>query len=200
MCTAHCDCVAGLGETCTHIATLLFAVDTTVKIRESKTVTQEPAYWLQPATHRQIRYREVGEIDFTSAMTKKKQLDEAIGSWSPVSSRVRQPKNIAAPSLTVSSMALAWLIQSLWCCHFCPHTVICSFQNRPKNHFRQYYVTCSRTIYTAIPHCPGKVFYNHVGCDTSTGGGSGDGDEDSGQFTTVAQVPSWQSNCVTFFL
>ena len=90
--------MVGLGGACTHIATLLFAVDATVKIRDSKTVTQEPAYWLQPATHRHIRYREVGEIDFTSAMTKKKQLDEAIASGSPVSSRVRQPKNIAAPS------------------------------------------------------------------------------------------------------
>lgn len=90
--------MAGLGEACTHIATLLFAVDTTVKIRDSKTVTQEPAYWLLPATHREVRYREVGEIDFTSALTKKKQLDEAIASGSPVSSRVRQPKNIAAPS------------------------------------------------------------------------------------------------------
>ena len=57
VCTAHCDCMAGLGEACTHIATLLFAVDTTVKIPDSKTVTQEPAYWLLPSTHREVRYR-----------------------------------------------------------------------------------------------------------------------------------------------
>ena len=44
--------MAGLGEACTHIATILFAIDTTVKIRDSKTVTQEPAYWLLPATQR----------------------------------------------------------------------------------------------------------------------------------------------------
>ena len=83
--------MAGLGEACTHIATLLFAIDTTVKIRDSKTVTQEPAYWLLPATHREVRYREVGDIDFTSVLTKKKKLDEAIATGSPVSSRFRQP-------------------------------------------------------------------------------------------------------------
>ena len=32
--------MAGLSEACTHIATLLSAVDITVKIRDSKTVTQ----------------------------------------------------------------------------------------------------------------------------------------------------------------
>ena len=30
---AHCDCIAGLGEACTHVAALLFAVEATVKIR-----------------------------------------------------------------------------------------------------------------------------------------------------------------------
>ena len=103
VCIAHCDCMAGLGEACTHTATLLFAIYTTVKIRSSKTVTQEPAHWLLPATHREVRYREVGDIHFTSALTKKKKLDEAVATGSPVSSRIRQPRNIPAPSLTFFS-------------------------------------------------------------------------------------------------
>ena len=39
--SGHCDCMAGLGETCTHVSALLFYVDTTVRIRDSKTVTEE---------------------------------------------------------------------------------------------------------------------------------------------------------------
>ena len=39
--------VAGLGEACTYIATRLFAMDTTVKTSDSKTVTEESADWLQ---------------------------------------------------------------------------------------------------------------------------------------------------------
>ncbi len=45
---AHCDCVAGLGETCSHVASLLFAIESGVRIRDSMTVTQKKAYWVMP--------------------------------------------------------------------------------------------------------------------------------------------------------
>ena len=38
---AHCDCMAGLGETCTHVASLLWATAAGVERRESLTVTQK---------------------------------------------------------------------------------------------------------------------------------------------------------------
>ena len=103
VCTGHCDCMAGLGEACTHIATLLFAIDATVKMRDSKTVTQQPAYWLLPEARRGIHYREVGEIDFTSAQTNRKNLEESIASGlapSPLaaSPRVREPRKVIPPS------------------------------------------------------------------------------------------------------
>ena len=37
---AHCDCKAGLGECCSHVASLLWAVEAGVRIRDSLTVTQ----------------------------------------------------------------------------------------------------------------------------------------------------------------
>ncbi|WAR27015.1 hypothetical protein MAR_012719 [Mya arenaria] len=39
----HCTCMAGLGETCTHVASLLFCIEAVVKLRESRTVTEVPA-------------------------------------------------------------------------------------------------------------------------------------------------------------
>ena len=36
---AHCDCVAGLGECCSHVASLLWAVECGVRYHESLTVT-----------------------------------------------------------------------------------------------------------------------------------------------------------------
>ena len=36
--------MAGLGEACTHVAALLFAIEATVKVRDSKMVTEEKAY------------------------------------------------------------------------------------------------------------------------------------------------------------
>ena len=71
----HCDCIAGIGETCTHVSALMFYIDTKVRIRESKTVTQEPAYWKLPASVKEAAYLPASKIDFTSAKTKKKQLD-----------------------------------------------------------------------------------------------------------------------------
>lgn len=45
----HCDCMAGLGECCSHVASLLWAVECGVRYRESLTVTQQPAYWAIPS-------------------------------------------------------------------------------------------------------------------------------------------------------
>ena len=101
--------MVGLGEACTHFATVLFAVDTTVKIRDSKAVTQEPAHWLLAATHKEVRYIEVGDIDFTSVLTNKKKLDEAIATGSSVPSRIRQPRNIPAPSPAELDICLSGL-------------------------------------------------------------------------------------------
>jgi len=38
---AHCDCMAGLGETCSHVASLLWVIGVGVESRESLTVTQK---------------------------------------------------------------------------------------------------------------------------------------------------------------
>lgn len=48
--SAHCNCMAGLGESCTHVAATLFALDAAVKYRNNKTVTEDKAYWLPAAS------------------------------------------------------------------------------------------------------------------------------------------------------
>ena len=45
---ANCDCMAGLGETCSHVASLLWATATGVEKRKLLTVTQKSAYWIMP--------------------------------------------------------------------------------------------------------------------------------------------------------
>ena len=42
--TGHCNCMAGLGESCS----LLWAIESGVCIRSSLTVTQKKAYWAIP--------------------------------------------------------------------------------------------------------------------------------------------------------
>ena len=41
---AHCDCMAELGEACSHVASLLWVISVGVEKRDSLTVTQKSAY------------------------------------------------------------------------------------------------------------------------------------------------------------
>ena len=60
--TAHCDCIASLGESCTHVASLLCAIESEVRIRDS--VTQKKAYWVMPTGVKEVPYAPVKNITF----------------------------------------------------------------------------------------------------------------------------------------
>ncbi len=60
----HCDCMAGLGETCSHVAAMLWAIESGIRLRDSMTVTQKKAYWVIPNGVKQVPYAPVKEINF----------------------------------------------------------------------------------------------------------------------------------------
>ena len=60
--------MSGLGECCCHFGAVLFYVDFAVNLRDSKTCTEEKAYWLLPG-YKQVEYKPVADTDFTSAIT-----------------------------------------------------------------------------------------------------------------------------------
>lgn len=62
--SAHCDCMAGLGESCSHVASLLWAIESGVRIRDSMTVTEKKSYWVVPAGVKEVPYAPVKCIDF----------------------------------------------------------------------------------------------------------------------------------------
>ena len=90
---SHCDCMAGIGETCTHVAALLFFVDATVRIRDSRTVTQDPAYWLIPKSLKSVEYNEIRGINFTSAKTMKRKFDALVVTPTPQVQQMSITKN-----------------------------------------------------------------------------------------------------------
>ena len=61
---AHCDCTAGLGECCSHVGSLLWAVEAGVQIRDSMRVTQKKAYWVMPHGVKDIPYAPIKGINF----------------------------------------------------------------------------------------------------------------------------------------
>lgn len=62
---AHCDCMAGLGESCSHVASLLWAVEAGAKKRDSLTVTDKKAYWVLPSAVKKVPYSKISDIVFS---------------------------------------------------------------------------------------------------------------------------------------
>ena len=91
---AHCNCMAGLREACSHVAALLFLLDANSQVRKSLSCTSLPCYWLPP-TFKSVPFARICDIDFTAPQRKhKKVLDQA----TPASS-----SSATIPSTTVSS-------------------------------------------------------------------------------------------------
>ncbi|KAL5011782.1 hypothetical protein ScPMuIL_010333 [Solemya velum] len=90
----HCDCMAGLGETCTHVSALLFCVETKARIRDDRTVTQAAAYWKLPPSIRDVVYKPIFEMDFMSAKSKKKALDKLVDNNVATTPGKRQVKGV----------------------------------------------------------------------------------------------------------
>ena len=51
--------MAGLGECCSHVASILWAVEAGVRIRDSMTVIQNKAYWVMPNGVKDVLYAPV---------------------------------------------------------------------------------------------------------------------------------------------
>ena len=48
--------MARLGESCSHVATLLWAIEAGMRIRDSMTVTDKTAYWVMPVCAKDVPY------------------------------------------------------------------------------------------------------------------------------------------------
>ena len=68
--SAHCNCMAGLGEAYSHIGAILFYCRAATEKKDSVTVTEEKAYWVHPS-NREVSYKEVSDIDFSCPNTSK---------------------------------------------------------------------------------------------------------------------------------
>ena len=66
--------MAGQGETCSHIASVLFYIETFNRIRRKLACTDKQCEWILPTYSKDIPFAEVQDTDFRSA-TKLKQND-----------------------------------------------------------------------------------------------------------------------------
>ena len=70
--------MAGLDETCTHIAAVLFYIEAVVRIQGARISIQSQCAWAIPSYVKSIDYQPIKKIDFMSACGKKRKLDEMI--------------------------------------------------------------------------------------------------------------------------
>ena len=61
---AHCDCIAGLGEAHSHVASLFWVIDFGTESRESLTVMHKSAYWIMPPAMKSVPYSPVTDSEF----------------------------------------------------------------------------------------------------------------------------------------
>ncbi len=87
ICCGHCiNCMAGLGEVCTHVAAVLFYLEALFRIQGKETCTQQSCKWILPSFSANVEYLPIADIDFTSAASKKLKLDDMINSVGETSS------------------------------------------------------------------------------------------------------------------
>ena len=78
---AHClGCKAGLAESCSHIASVLFYIEAWIRINGKLACTQVKCSWLLSTYVNEVSYERVKDIDFSSSKKLKENLDQKINS------------------------------------------------------------------------------------------------------------------------
>ena len=71
--SAHCTCMAGIGEVCSHTAAVLFLLEANTQAKQNLSCTSVPCSWLPPS-FRTVEFLPVSKIDFRTPQLKRKLL------------------------------------------------------------------------------------------------------------------------------
>ena len=91
----HCNCMAGLGETCSHVASFLWAVEAGGRMRDSMTMTQKKAYWVLLPSVKEVPYAPLSHINFLGRSVPRRLYRgvEEAGARARVSTHQLHPSN-----------------------------------------------------------------------------------------------------------
>ena len=73
----HCTCMAGQGDTYSHVGAVLYWLETRVRIREQTSCTSKENTWIMPMAVKNIPYLKLEQIDFVTAEKKIKLCENA---------------------------------------------------------------------------------------------------------------------------
>ena len=71
--SAHCTCMAGLAEACSHIGAVLFCLEACARTRKDSTPNDLPAYWLFPSSTRlDTQFKKIKDMNLQSAAKRRR--------------------------------------------------------------------------------------------------------------------------------
>jgi len=68
---AHCTCIAGFGECCSHVGTMLFYLEYAClkKTQSSKSLTDVSSYWVAPSNLNNVEIQKINNINLNYPKT-----------------------------------------------------------------------------------------------------------------------------------
>ena len=114
----HCTCMAGLGETCSHIAAILYWLETAARITKTTSCTSMPNSWLPPALPRtctEVPYVTLEELEKISRRQQK--IQPVCKKWEETAKQVPTEEDLKefflslseAPNRNPSPLSATWL-------------------------------------------------------------------------------------------
>ena len=90
--------MAGLGECCSHIASVLFYIEVWTRLNGKLACTQIKCTWLLPSAVKQVDYARIKDINFSSARKLKTDLDKSIERVDSPVSEPSPPSHTSTPA------------------------------------------------------------------------------------------------------
>lgn len=90
--------MAGLGEACSHVGALLFALEATIKLQKDRTCTDLPCYWSNNASQKLILYEEISNIKFINPAKRLSDSDNSIPFFNNKTRTQKLPANLSPPT------------------------------------------------------------------------------------------------------
>ena len=90
--------MAGLGECCSHIASVLFCVEFWTRVNGKLSCTQVKCTWILPTYVKEVNYSRIADINFSSARKLKADLDKSLENLDPSNPMQSQRQSTPIPT------------------------------------------------------------------------------------------------------
>ena len=103
---AHClGCKAGLAESCSHIACVVYCLESWTKVNGKLACTQLKCQWILPPFVKDVEYARARDISFKSVKKSKSELEDKIDNLSvdceeKLNVNLKPKEKISAPTKT----------------------------------------------------------------------------------------------------